>query len=406
MGDAGSADGQLDAMIGSLTVGVAIADGAGWQVEYANPRFDDLFPAPPRDLSLTGRMAGLNAERARTRLGKGRAFSFESEHRIGARTTVLRITLRNIEWNARSVVLVEAVDITKQKEQEHMLDSFAKLADRNKIQLERAHQNLLEKTTELEEAFEIIKAQKDRMGRELEVARNVQMNMLPRDFAPNHKECTVAGTLKPALEVGGDFFDFFYVDSDRLCFLVGDVSDKGAASGLFMAASKTLIKAHAVRAESTAAIVARVNRELSLNNEFCMFVTLFLAILDLRTGEVVFTNAGHNPPYLLPHRQGPESISVRNGPVVGADEASDFTEGRMVLKPGDLVVVYSDGVTEAMNRDGELFGENRLEALLGLDSLATAESAVRRIAAAVESFEEGTQQSDDVTVIAVKYHGT
>ena len=299
-----------------------------------------------------------------------------------------------------------------------MLDSFSKLADRNKIQLEKANQALAQKTEELKEAFDLIKAQTDRMARELEVARQVQMNMLPRDFTPNHTECTVAGTLKPALEVGGDFFDFFYVDSDRLCFLVGDVSDKGAASGLFMAAAKTLIKAHALRAESTAGIVARVNRELSVNNDSCMFVTLFLAILDLKTGEVVMTNAGHNPAYRMRRERDLVSLSDRNGPPLGIVEAADYTESSMVLEPDDLVVVYSDGVTEAMDQEKRMFGETRLEELLVDDKVSTAESVVRTIADAVTAFEHGTLQSDDVnatgslslirddvTVIAIKYHG-
>lgn len=405
MSEADPAEGYVEALASSLSVGFAIVDSGNWRVEYANQRFQDWFPARSEDPSLAGRLTGLKVDRARRRLDKGRSYALESEFKSGARTIVLRTTLREIEQDERSVVLAETVDITKQKEQEHMLDSFAKLADHNKKQLERANDALSQKTEELREAFDVIKLQKDRMSRELDVARQVQMNMLPRGFVPNHQECTVAGTLKPALEVGGDFFDFFYVDSDRLCFVVGDVSDKGAASGLFMAAAKTLIKAHALRAESTAGIVARVNRELSVNNESCMFVTLFLAILDLKTGEVVLTNAGHNPPYRVRQGKGPELIRDRSGPALGVNEAADYTESTIVLEPEELVVVYSDGVTEAMNEDRKLFGENRLEKLLASDAVKTAETAVLEIAEAVTSFEAGTQQSDDVTVIAVKFHG-
>ncbi len=166
------------------------------------------------------------------------------------------------------------------------------------------------------------------MERELQVAREVQRNMMPIDFAPSHEECMVAAVLKPALEVGGDFFDFFYADKDRLCFLVGDVSDKGAASGLFMAAAKTLIKMHAIRAESTAAIISRVNRELAVKNDSCMFVTLFVGILDLTTGEVVFTNAGHDPPYLVRSRQRPELMSHKNGLPLGVDDEASTPKAR------------------------------------------------------------------------------
>lgn len=212
----------------ALSVGIAIADPGTWQVTYQNRAFSEWFPAPLGDDSLAGRLRSLREDRARRRIEKGRAFTVDSELRAGNRPIAVRTTLREVECGELRLLLIEAVNVSKEMEQEHMLDSFSKLADRNKVQLEKANTALLEKTEELQRAYDLIKAQKDRMERELDVARQVQMNMLPSDFVPNHKECTVAGTLKPALEVGGDFFDFFYVDTDRLCFLVGDVSDKGA----------------------------------------------------------------------------------------------------------------------------------------------------------------------------------
>jgi serine phosphatase RsbU (regulator of sigma subunit) len=396
---------RLQAVADTLIVGLAIADPATWKVTYQNRTFAEWFPAPSRDDSLAGRFQSLREDRARRRIEKGRAFTFDSELRAGNRPIAVRTTLREVECGDSHLLLIEAVNVSKEMEQEHMLDSFAKLADRNKVQLEKANAALSEKTEELQRAYDLIKAQKDRMERELEVARQVQMNMLPKGFAPNHKECTVAGTLMPALEVGGDFFDFFYVDVNRLCFVVGDVSDKGAASGLFMAAAKTLIKAHATRATSTAGIVGRVNRELSAGNDSCMFVTLFIAILDMRVGEIVFTNAGHNCPYLLRQDDAPVMIRDKNGPAVGVLEAFEYSEGSVSLERGDLIVVYSDGVTEAMNELNEAFGEPRLEKLLSREEVVSAETAVRSIVDAVQEFEGETAQSDDVTVAAVMFHG-
>ncbi len=397
---------EVESLVDSLTVGFAIADPSEWRIEYANQAFEDWFPKPSGDDLLAERLAGLDTERANRRIKKGRAYAFETELKSGSRATVLRTNLREIDLNGRCVLLAETVNVTKQKEQEHMLDSFAKLADRNKIQLEKANRALTQKTEELKEAYDVIKGQKDRMERELQVAREVQQNMMPRDLVPVHEECTIAATLIPALEVGGDFFDFFYADKDRLCFLVGDVSDKGAASGLFMAAAKTLIKTHAMRALSTAAIAARVNRELAVNNDSCMFVTLFLAILDLATGEMVMTNAGHDPPYLVRGGQPPVLIPGRNGLPLGVAEKVAYTENVLTLEPEDLVVVYSDGVTEAMNRTREAFGHGRIEALLSREELSTPESIVRAISEAVETFEDGTAQSDDVTVVGLKFHGS
>ena len=240
---------------------------------------------------------------------------------------------------------------------------------------------------------------------ELEIARTVQMNMLPQDFEPGREECTLAATLKPALEVGGDFFDFFFIDNDRLCLSLGDVSDKGAPAALFMAAAKTLIKAHATGAESTAGVAGRVNRELAINNDTCMFVTLFLAVLNLRTGELLFTNCGHNPPYLVRQGGTPEMLDQRDGPALGVIETAHYGENQIELGSGDLLVIYSDGVTEAMNGAGELFGEARIEQLLSSDHLDGAEAAVHGIVDSVVAFEDGAPQSDDTTILAVKFHG-
>jgi serine phosphatase RsbU (regulator of sigma subunit) len=389
----------------ALAVGWAIADTVDWRVEYANAAFDTWFPSRHGDDLLAERLDGLQTERARKRISRGRTFVFETEIRSGARPTVLRTSLREVDHDGRRVLIVETLDVSKHKEVEHMLDSFSKLADRNKIQLERANRALEQKTEELGQAYDLIKAQKDRMERELQVAREVQQNMMPIDFAVTHEECTVAAVLKPALEVGGDFFDFFYVDTDRLCFLVGDVSDKGAASGLFMAAAKTLIKVHAMRAESTAGVVSRVNRELAVNNDSCMFVTLFLGLLDLRTGEVVFTNAGHDPPYVIREGVEPELVLARNGLPLGVMDEAEYSESEITLEPDDLLLVYSDGVTEAMNSEGEVLGSPRVEELLTTDQALTPESVVRALAERVETFEDGTPQSDDVTAIALKFHG-
>lgn len=405
MGKADDPAASIRAVADSLAVGFAIADAVEWRVEYANLAFEKWFPRPPGDDLLVERLTGLDVERARKRIAKGRKYNFDTELKSAARRTAVRTSLREADHGGRRVLIAETLNVSKHKEVEHMLDSFAKLADRNKVQLEKVNQDLKRKTEELEVAYDQIKAQKDRMERELQVARTVQENMMPRDLTPNKDECTVAAVLKPALEVGGDFFDFFYVDNKRLCFLVGDVSDKGAGSGLFMAAAKTLIKSHAAGAESTAEITFRVNRELAANNDACMFVTLFLAILDLRTGEVALTNAGHDPPYLVRRGQSPELIPCRNGLPLGVQDEAAYTESIIVLEPEDLIVVYSDGVTDAMNTEQEVFGRGRMEALLARDELRTPESAVRAIAEAVEAFEGGTTQSDDVTLVGLKFHG-
>ncbi|MHC5029188.1 MAG: hypothetical protein ACYTGR_20750 [Planctomycetota bacterium] len=204
MGERQSGEWRSEQLANGLSIGLAIADVLDGPVGFSNAKFDEWFPSPRDSASLGDRLVGLDTDRARRRIEKGRPYAFESELKSGARSKVLRTTIRAAELGDQKIVLAETTDCTKQKEQEHMLDSFANLADRNKRQLEQANQALAEKAEEIRVAYDVIKSQKDRMERELQVARRVQMNMLPTDFVPNHKECTVAGTLKPALEVGGD----------------------------------------------------------------------------------------------------------------------------------------------------------------------------------------------------------
>src|SRR5210317_1956749 len=163
------------------------------------------------------------------------------------------------------------------------------------------HLALKQSMDELQAAYGVIKQQKDRMQEELNVGHTIQMSMLPQAFPafPDRTEFDLHALLKPAREVGGDFYDFFLLDSDRICLVVGDVSGKGVPAALFMAVSQTMIKTAAKGDTSPASIVTRVNDALSMDNPASMFVTLFLAIVDIRTGRFRYCNAGHNPPYIV-----------------------------------------------------------------------------------------------------------
>ena len=376
----------------TLGTAVALIDADSWKSHFENAAFSKWFPRTgSNDDSLSARIGDLNEERAKRRLAKGRSYSFSSELRTGSRTTCLKITLSTLTVDGEAFVLVESVDVTKQKEYEHMLDSYSDIAERKGRQLEAANRT--------------ITAQRDRMQRELEMARELQMSMLPKHFAPERQECTLYGMLKPARELGGDFFDYFFVDDRRVCLIVGDVSDKGAAPALFAAATKTLLKANAHRKASSKSIVTRVNKELATGNEYCMFVTLFLAVLDLDSGDINFTNAGHEPPYIVRKDGGVESAVQRHGPPVGVVEDTQYLEDAIKLRPGDALVIYTDGVTDAVNPSDEVFGKERLESILSSDNARTPEDMVTEIVNALHRFEEGSDQADDVTILAVGYNG-
>ncbi len=260
---------------------------------------------------------------------------------------------------------------------------------------------------ELQAAYRIIKDQKDRMEDELNVGREIQMSMVPLTFPPfpNRNEFSVYGSLEPAREIGGDFFDFFFVDDNRLCFCIGDVSGKGVPAALFMAVTKTLIKSRATDDRSTASILTHVNDELSRDNPNGMFVTLFIGILNIRSGEFDYTNAGHNPPYLIRTDGPPEALSDRHGPVIGAVKGKVYRKGTNVMHAGDILYMYTDGVTEEMDTEGQLFSDERLAALISTQTIDSVEAAVDKTISAVESFRGEKDAEDDVTVLAIQFFG-
>jgi serine phosphatase RsbU (regulator of sigma subunit)/anti-sigma regulatory factor (Ser/Thr protein kinase) len=248
---------------------------------------------------------------------------------------------------------------------------------------------------------------KERIQSELRIAHDIQVSMLPRKFPPfpDRKEFDIFAMMEPAKEVGGDFYDFFLINDRYLCVLVGDVSGKGVPAALFMAISKTLLKTEALRGLPPDEIFARVNRILIPDNDALLFVTAFLLILDLVSGEIRYANAGHPPPLIS---SGPASFDFLEAPpgmVLGAVEPAKFRMGRRTLAPGEAVVLYTDGVTEAMNAGQELFSEKRLKD--HLDGLASGdpERVVHELRQAVKGFAQGTQSSDDITIVALKFKG-
>ena len=261
--------------------------------------------------------------------------------------------------------------------------------------------------TERREMEAQLTAAKERMEDELNIGRDIQMSMVPVDWPafPERKEFSIYATLQPAREVGGDFYDMFLIDDDHLCFVVADVSDKGVPAALFMAVSKTLIKSHAVADLSPASILTAVNSELAEHNESSMFVTIFLCVLEVSTGQLLYTNAGHNPPYIKTSRHGLITLDQRHGPVAGAVDGVAYGENREQLDPGDYVIMFTDGVTEAMSPERELYSEERLEELLEGADLVSTEHAVDLIFDSVVEHADTAEQSDDITILALAFEG-
>jgi sigma-B regulation protein RsbU (phosphoserine phosphatase) len=248
-------------------------------------------------------------------------------------------------------------------------------------------------------------AEKERFESELRVAHDIQMSFLKKIFPPfpNRSDFSLYATIAPAKEVGGDLYDFVLMDESRLVFYVGDVSDKGVPASLVMAMTMTLMKRAAQQPGITpAAILREVNVALSEDNENSMFVTLFIGILNLQTGELSFSNAGHNPPLILSADGESRFLTLPEGLVLGVMPEAQYSDDRARLAQGDMIVAYTDGVTEAMNPARALYSEARLQRTLATLAGHTVEDTVGEIVASVRTHAAGAPQSDDIAVLALR----
>ena len=255
--------------------------------------------------------------------------------------------------------------------------------------------------------IQTITKEKERIGAELNVATQIQADMLPRIFPafPGRKDMDIFASMDPAKEVGGDFYDFFLVDDDHLCMVMADVSGKGVPAALFMVIAKTLIKNQALLGKSPSEILFNVNNQLCDGNEVELFVTVWLAVLELSTGKGKAVNAGHEHPCLRRAGQNYELIQYRHSPAVAVMEGMNFREHDFELHPGDQLFVYTDGVPEATSAEKELFGAERMLDALNADPDAEPGQVLINVRKAVDGFVKEAEQFDDLTMLCLKYFG-
>lgn len=248
-----------------------------------------------------------------------------------------------------------------------------------------------------------ITAEKERIGTELEIATQIQASMLPCIFPPfpDHKEIDIFAAMTPAKEVGGDFYDFFFTDENTLALVIADVSGKGVPSALFMVIAKTLIKNNAALGKSPREVFEAVNNILCENNEACMFVTAFMGYLDLRSREFTYVNAGHNPP-LVTSSGAFKFLTNKPEGVLAFIEDRTYEEYKITLAAGDALYLYTDGVTEATNNNFELFSDARLLEKANLYAGLPARGLIESLESEVHSFADGAEQSDDITMLALR----
>ena len=235
---------------------------------------------------------------------------------------------------------------------------------------------------------------------ELDVANSMQQSILPKKF-PKTEQYQLYGSMAPARNVGGDFFDIIRLEQERIGIAIADVSDKGIPAALFMMSSRTLLKGAAVGCEDPGTVVTVVNDQLHDGNEANMFVTLFYAVFDPGSGMVNYANGGHNPP-LIVHKDGSSSVlPLTGGIALGVAPNFEFTSDQLRLEPGEALVLYTDGVSEAENADSEEFGMDRLQAVFAGSPLLNAQRANDAVFEAVREFARDRSQSDDIACLVL-----
>ena len=255
------------------------------------------------------------------------------------------------------------------------------------------------------EALKQTIAEKEKIESELAVARDIQLQLVPdkSPSIPHRKEFDIFACLEPAHEVGGDFYDYFFIDKNTLCLVIGDVSGKGVPAALFMAMTKTMLKSAARLLVEPEYILADVNREIARNNPSLTFVTVFLGILDLTTGMLTYTSAGHNPPLFIGRKGNSVLLGDAQCPAIGLDETFGYRQATAQLQHKEGLLLYTDGVTEAQDSKGHLFSQEALMRTISLTADLSPQKRIQAILSRVREFTGNHALNDDLTLLALTY---
>lgn len=314
---------------------------------------------------------------------------------VGKRASKITAPLKNLEY--------DVLEISKGK-----FDKRTEVMTDDEIgSLARTFNDMTESLQKYIADLKEVTAREERIASELSVATKIQADMLPSKFPayPERHEFDIYATMAPAKEVGGDFYDFFLVDENHLAMVIADVSGKGVPAALFMVISKTLIKNQALAGLSPKDILMTVNNQLCANNEAEMFVTVWLGIVDLRTGEMTAANAGHEYPVICKAGGQYELFKDKHGFVLAGMENSRYREYELQFENGDRLFVYTDGVAEATNVQSELYGTKRLVDTLNRNTDAGCEEIVHRVRDDIDNFVGEAEQFDDITMVCFQYMG-
>ncbi len=294
------------------------------------------------------------------------------------------------------------------KDGDTVRDNLSKVDAQNEIgELASDVTELTEEIDDYVDRISRITAEKERMQADLDLAARIQDSNLPHVFPPfpDRKEFELYAAMDPAREVGGDFYDYFFVDDDHLCLVIADVSGKGIPGAMFMMMSKIILKGVAKAGLSPAKVLAVANNDICADNNAQMFVTVWMGILEISTGILTAANAGHEFPALKKPGENFELYKDKHGFVIGGMPDLNFKEYQIQMEPGTKLFVYTDGVPEATDANDELFGNDRMIEALNSDPDAAPEQILKNVRAHVDAFVKDAEQFDDLTMMCIEYKG-
>ncbi|NCD41752.1 MAG: HAMP domain-containing protein [Bacteroidia bacterium] len=304
----------------------------------------------------------------------------------------LRVIATSAKEVAKGNFSTRLPEIKTEDEMRHLRDSFCYMQKQLTVYIED-----LKNTTSAKEKIES----------ELRIAREIQMGMIPKIFPPfpDTPQIDLYAMLQPAKEVGGDLYDFFLIDNDHMCFAIGDVSGKGVPASLFMAVTRTLLRSTAPKQLSTANIVNTLNGSLAAGNESSMFVTFFLGIINLKTGILTYTNAGHNPPIIVHSDAEPEFFETTDQIPIGLFDSYIYRQSKREIHTMDKLLLYTDGITEAENAEKALYSDHRLMQCIAKNKQQHPKGIIEAITEDVKLHVGSNEQSDDLTMLSLIYQG-
>ena len=401
---------------GSRDVGLVKASGKEYYMAGARLESVGLAIISVVDKELTEQPAVMMNERLNEIQNEASLAYNESIYR--SRTTILLLlsgifilTIVNARWLGRWIVrplekMTKRVGSLSGDNLQFTMEDTFRTGDEIEV-LAQSFANLSEKTMHYIDEVQRATAEKERIGSELRMAKDIQASQLPNKFPPypERSEFSLYASMDPAKEVGGDFYDFFLIDDDHLALVMADVSGKGIPASLFMMVSRILIKTHLTDGEDPATTLMRVNNQLLEGNGAEMFVTVWLAVVNLVDGTGVAVNAGHEHP-VIRRAGGPyELLEYKHSPAVATMEDMIYKSHTFELHPGDSLFVYTDGVPEAVNAAKEQFGTARLVEALNTDPDRDVQSTVEAVTEAISVFVQDEEQFDDITMLCFEYNG-